>query len=379
MGLLDSFRKRRERKQLKTWLQKTRPYIFVMLAGEVRWVHWEMLPSMEEIGVLPTPSGLPVVMTEEECAAVNGGKLPPYWGQMPYAWRMEAQKQAFHAKRPELFNRERKVASERTAYPTPEQIAEFLEANRNGGAEAIAKLLREKQAQKAHEPKGQQQTKSLREQANWSSTPVPPPAQSDKCKDEVEADDDGEFDRISPPELINGALSATRRDVDSPKNLYEIDMQTMSGEFLECWKAAGIHLSKQVDGELGWLRADPRPPFVEHLSFRLGNQLFFVRVEDIDGKVRGPGSLLGLLSIAEKANGRACILPMKKPVGEGWMSDLNDWGLLDAETRRPINPAMLVSEEKIEMTPWEVHNMAVQVVRDYIQNQGFQLMSWDGN
>lgn len=50
--------------------------------------------------------------------------------------------------------------------------------------------------------------------------------------------------------------------VHSPHNLYEIDMQTMSDEFFECWKAAGIHLNKQVDGGLGWLRADPKPPFL---------------------------------------------------------------------------------------------------------------------
>ena len=111
----------------------------------------------------------------------------------------------------------------------------------------------------------------------------------------------------------------------------------------------------------------------------MGNKLFFIRVEDVDGNVRGPGSLLGLLSVAEKANGRACILPMKKQAGKGWVTDLNGWGLLDAETRRPINPAMWVSEEKIEMTPWEIHNMAVKVVRDYILKQGFELMTWDGN
>jgi hypothetical protein len=33
----------------------------------------------------------------------------------------------------------------------------------------------------------------------------------------------------------------------------------------------------------------------EHLSFRLGNQLFFVRIEDVDGKTQGPGTSVGLL------------------------------------------------------------------------------------
>ena len=31
------------------------------------------------------------------------------------------------------------------------------------------------------------------------------------------------------------------------------------------------------------------------------------------------------------------------------------------------------------MTPWEVHDMAVQVVRDYLEKEGFELMSWQGN
>lgn len=39
----------------------------------------------------------------------------------------------------------------------------------------------------------------------------------------------------------------------------------------------------------------------------------------------------------------------------------------------------LVTDEKVEMTLWEVHDMAVQVVRDYVEKQGFQLMSWQGN
>ena len=75
--------------------------------------------------------------------------------------------------------------------------------------------------------------------------------------------------------------------VHSPHNLYEIDMQTMSGEFLECWKAAGIHLNNQVDGGLGWLRADPKPPFLEHLSFLpvspwQHQQSFFIRASCSD-------------------------------------------------------------------------------------------------
>jgi len=70
-----------------------------------------------------------------------------------------------------------------------------------------------------------------------------------------------------------------------------IEMQ-MSRAFFGCWQAVGEHLDRQVDsGIRSWLRAHPYPPFLEHLSFRLGNQLFFVRVEDVDGNVEGtPGA-----------------------------------------------------------------------------------------
>lgn len=163
--------------------------------------------------------------------------------------------------------------------------------------------------------------------------------------------------------------------------MFQIEMQEMSEAFLPCWKAAGIHLSKQVDGGIqSWLRAHPYPPFLEHLSFRLGNQLFFVRVEDVDGKVDGPGSMRGLAAAARAANGRACVLPMKKKLFAGtWEAAAPGWGLLDAESGKQIDPVALVTDEKIEMTRWELHDVAVQTVRDYLERQQFQLMSWQGN
>jgi hypothetical protein len=163
--------------------------------------------------------------------------------------------------------------------------------------------------------------------------------------------------------------------------MYNIEMQEMSREFLECWQSAGKHLSNQVQGGMqSWLRAHPYPPFLEHLSFRLGNQLFFVRIEDVDGKVQGPGSLRGLIAVAEGSGGHACLLPMKKKLfGGGWVPDKNGWGLIDAKTMNSVDPISLVTDKKIEMTPWERHDMAVQIVRDYIGKQGFDLMSWQGN
>jgi hypothetical protein len=83
---------------------------------------------------------------------------------------------------------------------------------------------------------------------------------------------------------------------------------------------------------------------------------------------------------SRQANGHACVLPMKKRglVGE-WGAALSGWGLLDAHTGRPFDPVACVTDEDIEMTRWEVHDVAVQVVRDQLHAAGFELMSWQGN
>jgi hypothetical protein len=163
--------------------------------------------------------------------------------------------------------------------------------------------------------------------------------------------------------------------------MHDIEMQEMSQEFFDCWQSAGNHLNNQVQGGIRtWLRAHPNPPFLEHLSFCFGNQLFFIRIEDVDGKVRGPGSVHGLLAVAEGNCGHPCLLPMRrKPFGGAWIAVENGWGLIDAITGRPVDPVSMVTEERIEMTPWEIHDMAVQVVRGYLHDRGYQLMSWQGN
>ena len=50
--------------------------------------------------------------------------------------------------------------------------------------------------------------------------------------------------------------------------MHDIEMYEMTEAFFPCWKAAGLHLSKQVDGGIqSWLRAHPYPPFLEHCRF----------------------------------------------------------------------------------------------------------------
>ncbi len=161
----------------------------------------------------------------------------------------------------------------------------------------------------------------------------------------------------------------------------DIEMHEASAEFRELWSAAGKHLSAQVQGGIqSWLRAHLTPPFLEHLSFRLGNQLFFVRVEDVDRRIVGPGNRNGLLSVASGCKGHACVLPMRRMGGpRGWQPTEQAWGLVNAKTGDRVDPFSLVTDERIEVTDWELQDFAVQVVRDALSTQRRTLMSWQSN
>lgn len=163
------------------------------------------------------------------------------------------------------------------------------------------------------------------------------------------------------------------------QSLYLIEQEQPSEEFARCWHAAGRHIQIKAQGPLhSWLRASLNPPFLEHLSFRLGNQLFFIRIEDVDAKLHVPGTRDGLLYIAEGCKGHPCLMPMRFRSG-AWDVEATGWGLIDVRTRKAVDPPVLVTDERIEMTDWEVQDFAVQVVRDSLEKASRELMSWHGN
>lgn len=163
--------------------------------------------------------------------------------------------------------------------------------------------------------------------------------------------------------------------------MHRVEATEVSQEFAACWQAAGKHLEAEARRqrvELSWLKARLEPPFLEHLSFRLGNQLFFIRLEDVEKTVLGPGNLNGLSAIAKGCTGHACVMWMRKGL-DGWKADRPGWGLIDVTTDTPIDPTDLVTDKKIEMTEWELHDFAVQIVRQQLEKEGRKIMSSQGN
>ncbi len=145
--------------------------------------------------------------------------------------------------------------------------------------------------------------------------------------------------------------------------------------FRQCWWAAGRHLHGRAGDGVEWLKADLWPPFDAHLAFLLGNQLFLVCVEDAAGLVTAPPGGDGLADLARRCNAHACLMPMRRS-GPDWVAAAPGWGLLDAQTRAPVDPGRLVTDELIGMSAWEEHNTAVRVVIDNLHREGRSLRSF---
>lgn len=149
--------------------------------------------------------------------------------------------------------------------------------------------------------------------------------------------------------------------------MYQVNQGEASERFKQAWVIAGIHIQSQCREGLNWLRATLNPPLAEHLSFRLGNQLFFIYIE-AEG-IPSPGAKGLFLEVAKEAGAVPCLFKLRKGI-KGFEPVLSGWNLTHALEGSSVNPIDLVSDELIEMTDWEVHDFAVQVVKDYLKQNG---------
>jgi len=160
--------------------------------------------------------------------------------------------------------------------------------------------------------------------------------------------------------------------------LYGMARLHLGPAFVEAWSAAGMHLEEHGVGDVRWLRAHLNQPLIEHLSFRLGNQLFFIWVL-VPGELSFDGGLRELfLNAAAAASAHPCVLRMRL-ASRGFEPVLPGWGLSDAVTGELVDPRALVTAEEIEMTDWELLDFGIQIVRDSLESEGATEISWQSN
>ena len=120
--------------------------------------------------------------------------------------------------------------------------------------------------------------------------------------------------------------------------MYSIETSQPSEEFSRCWFSAARHLNTMSQkGLLSWVKIDLTDPFHKHISLQMGDQLFFIRIVDVEGQIEPPEYPTGVEHKTDKCGGFACLMPMRRRAGE-WTPDKPRWGLLDARSGQPINP-----------------------------------------
>lgn len=194
---------------------------------------------------------------------------------------------------------------------------------------------------------------------------------------------------------------------------FEVENKISDKDFADCFDAAVRHLQTMLgkcaedapDGSTKgvphtWIKDMPTAPLLEHMSFMLGNQAFFVRLEDVEsfdlpllsdekrspewsaalGSSRFPGTVQGVMRVASGYEGRACIMPMRRQSGgdsaASWRPALPGWSLLELRGLKPIDPPTLVNDERVKATDWELHDAAVRVVRDALRENSKRIISW---
>ena len=161
--------------------------------------------------------------------------------------------------------------------------------------------------------------------------------------------------------------------------MYKIDAYNINEEFLDAWRFAGKNLTNQGQGSLNWIRAHLHQPFDDHLSFRVGNQIFSVLVEVEHSSMESSLTDREINNQARFCSGNnlvPCIYKVKKTSHGEFERIFSDWNLIHSETKKPINPVELISEELVEMSPWEIHDVGIQIVADQIKKDGGEVGSF---
>jgi len=143
-----------------------------------------------------------------------------------------------------------------------------------------------------------------------------------------------------------------------------INHEEFSEDFISCANYVNDFFSAKGRDVIKFIHFASFPTPI-HTSFRIGNQLFFVHIVDVDKNIETPGTIEHFIDISERFQCVACLLPVSKTINS-WNIENLDWGLIDAKTRKPVNPYSIVSNKKIVMSDNEIYAMGHEYIRTNI-------------
>jgi hypothetical protein len=160
--------------------------------------------------------------------------------------------------------------------------------------------------------------------------------------------------------------------------MYPIEQSAPSPAFVEAWRFAGRDLSAQGQGALNWVRDHLHPPLTDHLSFRIGNQIFCILINETGS---GPCSVSRaeedrLVAFCERHRLIACRYDLRRAPDGLHAKEGAGWNLVGLPGGCPINPVALVSDERILMSAWEIHDFGLQIVRRHLADNNCVVTSY---
>lgn len=172
---------------------------------------------------------------------------------------------------------------------------------------------------------------------------------------------------------------------DIVKLMYLIDRPQPTDFFIQVRRMSGMFLQermnrlKEKEWQKGphWIKAEWTYPCFEHLTFAYRNQIFCILIDiqdqennrsflpqkDKDNLIKNciENNLIPCLFKVTVQNPYEPRYNTIKPLSEGW-------NLYNAITNEEVIPENLITDEKIEMSKWELNDFAIQIVRNHIQN-----------
>lgn len=144
-------------------------------------------------------------------------------------------------------------------------------------------------------------------------------------------------------------------------------------------RAAGWYIQKYFKDknvgfpEFRWIQTTLQKPAFQHLCFAYRGNLYSVLIEikTWRGIYLLEQDKQNQLRECRQNDLIACTIPL---LGDDFSPLVSDVHLLSTDTRKPIE----VSEkaEQVKMSPWEIHSLGVQVVRDQLVRDGMRILSY---
>ena len=153
--------------------------------------------------------------------------------------------------------------------------------------------------------------------------------------------------------------------------LHDIPHQDISNDFWMAYQYARHYLNSKMNAPAVWLRNHLNQPFIEHMAFAFGSQVYFIFVRT-EGAQVNENYVNRFLERCEDCNAIPCFMTML-PNNDGTYSPKYEgWNLrLISSQDVTIDPSYLWDDKKVPMTDWELYDFAVDTVYKYIkENNG---------